>query len=217
MLRMIREAAAAATALAGDLGNLQFACDYLNQRNEHPGGQCAFKIVVTLPWGEVIRLKCEVTQDEPVLLPARPRDIFHGYPPEPDTLGCIRAYDVNEVAAEKLRAYLQVYQTLQRRAQRPGRTGWVKGRSRDTYDLAQLYRSGHLQPNRIAEILPRKAAVRDVSFDGPKDFQRPEIMAYYRDDWQQNLVPFVPLGMAPPFEDAVAAVEALIAAVFEYM
>lgn len=211
LLESVRDACTRAAALATPVGQLAFSPTLLRQRDEHPGGQCAMTVEATLPWGERIRLKLEVTQDEPLLLDLQRRPILHpGYPPEPEQFEAIPVYDINEIAAEKLRAYLQAAETLRRRAERAGREPWLKGRSRDTYDLALLHQAGALDLEAIRRILPDKVAARDVAYAGPRDFQTAAIQPWYRSDWEQNLLSVVPFGTAPPYDDAVQTVDELL-------
>jgi len=211
LLDAVRDACTRATALAAPVGQLAFSCTLLRQREEHPGGQCSMSIEATLPWGERIPLKLEVTQDEPLLLDVQRRPILHPrYAPEPEQFEAIAVYDINEIAAEKLRAYLQAAETLRRRAERAGREPWLKGRSRDTYDLALLHQARALDLEAIRRILPEKVAARGVVYAGPRDFQTAAIQPWYRSDWDQNLVSVVPFGTAPAYDDAVQAVNDLL-------
>jgi predicted nucleotidyltransferase component of viral defense system len=211
LLDAVRDACTQAVALAAPVGQLAFSCTLLRQREEHPGGQCAITIEATLPWGEQIPLKLEVTQDEPLLLDVQRRPILHpGYAPEREQFEAIAVYDINEIAAEKLRAYLQAAETLRRRAERAGREPWLKGRSRDTYDLALLHQAGALDLEAIRRILPAKVAAREVTYAGPRDFQTLAIQPWYRSDWEQNLLSVVPLGTAPVYDAAVQAVDELL-------
>ena len=62
-------------------------------------------------------MKLEVTVDEPILLSATVRPVIHGYGEE--LTGAVRAYSLEEIVAEKLRALLQ-------NEARRGEQGWVR-------------------------------------------------------------------------------------------
>src|SRR5689334_18862888 len=142
---------------AAEYGQLAVAVEHVQHRDAHPGGQCQFTLRITIPGGSRTQAKLEISMDEPVLLEPGNQPLLHGYPPEPETVGSIRCYSINEIACEKLRAYLQSGQHLADR-------GWVAGRSRDTFDLAVLHEDGLISPATIAGILRQKCAVRSVGF-----------------------------------------------------
>ena len=114
---------------------------------------------------------------------------------------------MNEVAAEKLRAYLQSDDKLAQR-------GWVAGRSRDTWDLALLHRSNIIDAGAIATILRRKCEVRNMSFQSIRDFQSLAVRKLHAADWNKSLLPTVPEPMDITFDYAIGQVDDLLAAVF---
>ena len=79
----------------------------------------------------MVPVKIEITHDEPVLLPAPVMPVAHGY--EETLEAAVRAYRLEEICAEKLRATRQTQAKLNAR-------GWARPRGRDSYDLWHLVR-----------------------------------------------------------------------------
>ena len=205
---LVRTAMLSTSSLARELvGDLQVAVEHKLHRDQHPHGQCQLTLRITIPGGSKTQAKMEITLDEPIYLPVSTHPISHLYPPEPSQIGSIRVYDVNEVAAEKLRAYLQSDDKLAQR-------GWVAGRSRDTWDLALLHRSNIIDAGAIATILRRKCEVRNMSFQSIRDFQSLAVRKLHAADWNKSLLPTVPEPMDITFDYAIGQVDDLLAAVF---
>lgn len=162
----------------------------------HPRGQEDFVIRVQYPWQSepLCVLKAEVTVDEGVLLPTVARPILHGYGEE--LPGTIRAYSLEEVLAEKLRALLQ-------NEERRSTQRWVRPRSRDFYDLWRILTSPPVPLDRAAllRILPAKCAARDVTFSSSDSFFPEELLVLVRREWETNLSSLVT--DLPPAEEVI--------------
>jgi len=93
-------------------------------RDPHPGGQEAFIVRVQFPWQRDphCRIKLEITHEEPVMMAPDSRSLIHGYDEELAAQVC--CYQLEEIAAEKLRSLLQTHQKLVAR-------GWNRPRARD--------------------------------------------------------------------------------------
>jgi predicted nucleotidyltransferase component of viral defense system len=133
----------------------------------------------------MVPVKIEITHDEPVLLPAAPMPVVHGY--EETLEAMVRAYDLAEICAEKLRSTRQTQAKLTAR-------GWARPRGRDFYDLWHLVRldAGRVDWSRVAEILPRKCAHRAVTISSLDDVFEPALLEEVRATWERTLGPFVP-------------------------
>jgi predicted nucleotidyltransferase component of viral defense system len=206
---LVRKAMVSTSSLARELvGDLEVNVEHKVHRDQHPHGQCQLTLRITIPGGSKTQAKMEVTLDEPIYLPVTTHPISHLYPPEPSQIGAIRVYDVNEVAAEKLRAYLQSGDQLAHR-------GWVAGRSRDTWDLALLHRDKVIDAGAIARILRRKCAVRNMSFQSVVDFQSLAVRKLHATDWDKSLLPTIARPTDISFEYAIGQVDNLLAAIFD--
>src|SRR6266849_4223006 len=85
----------------------------------------------------------------------RARPVFHRYGEALEFSG--RAYSLEEIAAEKLRAARQTQSKLAARA-------WARPRARNFYDLWYLSQQREqVDWTKVSSILPRKSAVRRVS------------------------------------------------------
>jgi predicted nucleotidyltransferase component of viral defense system len=178
------------------------------QRGPHPRGQCAFRVRVQFPWMRHAEcsLKVEVTADEPLLIPPIDRPIAHDYAGE-SLSATIPCYSLEEIAAEKLRAFLQARQHLRDR-------GWLRNRPRDLYDLWHLRHldAPSLAWHEVARILPAKAAAYGLSFGGPEDFRDSRVLEGIKRDWEAQLANFVM--DLPPVAQCIAALDALLDEVF---
>ena len=178
-------------------------------RDPHPHGQESFAFRIQFPWQRrpLCLVKLEVTVDEPILLSPTFRPIVHGYGEE--LTGAVRAYCLEEIVAEKLRALLQ---NEARRAER----GWVRPRYRDLYDLWRILGNPLAAVDRAAvrRILPDKCSVRGVSFASAADFFPAALLETVQAGWNADLAPLV---LNLPAADLVVAdlrreVEALLLA-----
>lgn len=155
-------------------------------RDPHPQGQESFAFRVQFPWQRrpLCLVKLEVTIDEPILLPAPMRPVLHEY--DEELTGVIRAYCLEEIVAEKLRALLQS-------EARRGERGWARPRCRDFYDLWSILVNPASALDRVGvrRILPAKCAVRGVSFEGAADFFPFGLLDVVRSGWEGDLGPLV--------------------------
>ncbi len=166
-------------------------------RDPHPHDQESFAFRIQFPWQRrpLSLVKLEVTVDEPILLPAPARPMIHGYGEE--LTGAVRAYSLEEIVAEKLRALLQ---NESRRSER----GWARPRCRDLYDLWRILGDPPAALDRAAvrRILPDKCSVRDVSFGSAADFFPTALLQTVRVGWDAELGPLV---LELPAADLVVA------------
>ena len=179
-------AVAATETQLQERGPFAVTLERLTLREPHPGGQDAFTVRVRFPTHRqpLCRLKVEITYDEDVLLPPVTRSLLHRYPNPPQATW--RCYPLEEIVAEKLRALLQSRVRLQER-------GWGASRvCRDYYDLWYVLSRSTLDATLLPELLARKCALRQVTFDSVADFLAPELQAVARAEWERQLLPFVP-------------------------
>ena len=193
-------------------GRFQIVIDRLPERDAHPAGQDAFRVLVALPWQRtpLVRIKIEVTSDEPVLLPTPRRALQHGYEDigEPFEAVQLATYALEEIVAEKLRAILQTQQRLFQR-------GWNRPRARDYYDLWRILteRAMELRPALVRQILPAKLAVRGVTYKSVEDFFTPALLSETRRHWRSNLAAFVPA--LPDVDTVLTTLPPQVAALLE--
>jgi len=178
-------------------------------REPHPRGQCVFRVRVQFPWMRTpaCSLKVEVSAQEPLLAGSVERRLIHEFDGEALDVA-LSVYRLEEIAAEKLRAFLQSRQHLQDR-------GWLRNRPRDLYDLWYL-REKSVSPVDWAEVrrlLPGKAKAYGVSFEGPEDFLDERVMEGIQRDWQAQLSSFV--ADLPPFERCATTLHDLLNQVFQ--
>ncbi len=182
----IGAAISAAQKAARELTPLTFTVERYEGRDPHPSGQEAFVVRVEFPWQRqpVVPVKVEVTHDEPLLLPAPPRPITHGYDERLDV--SVRTYSLEEIAAEKLRSTRQTHARLVAR-------GWARSRARDYYDLWHLVRqaSGRINWSQVSAVLPDKCALRQVAIAGIDDIFASAVVEEVRATWERTLGPFV--------------------------
>jgi predicted nucleotidyltransferase component of viral defense system len=183
----IRAAVSAAEAAARALAPVAIVVERYEERDPHPGGQEAFTARVQYPWQRqpLVPVKIEITHDEPVLLPALPLPVRHGYDERLDAL--IRTYSLEEICAEKLRSTRQTQAKLATR-------GWARARGRDFFDLWHLSRleAGRIDWAKVARILPRKCAHRGVAISSLADVFEPELLDEVRATWARTVGQFVP-------------------------
>lgn len=183
-------------------GPFEVQHEALTLKQPHPGEQVGYLVRVQFPGQRqaLCRLKVEITVDEPILLPVESLPVLHGFDEALDVE--IRSYALAEIVAEKLRALLQSQARLSER-------GWGASRvCRDYYDLWSVLRRGERFDEDMPSLVAEKCRVREVSFESPHDFLAPELMNVARQEWKQQLLPFVP--DAPPVEQILSDVEAFI-------
>lgn len=165
-------------------------------RDPHPGGQVSYIVRVQFPHHRTpaCRLKVEITIDEPVLLEPSRRSIIHDFPE--DLVGEVLVYQLQEVAAEKLRALLQSLAHMEER-------GWGTGRvPRDYYDLWYLLKNRDFQGDELTRLTREKATHRNVEANEAGDFFHSTLMEIARRQWDKQLRIFVPTA---PDADVVLA------------
>jgi uncharacterized protein len=187
LARALGQAISGAQAAARQWAPLTFSIERYEERDPHPGGQEAFIVRIQFPWQRqpMVPVKIEITHDEPVLLPAPPRPVQHGYDEPYDV--AVRAYSLEEVGAEKLRC------TRQTQAKRAAR-GWARSRARDFYDLWRLGQlpSGRIDWSLVAQVLPARCQLRAVAISSINDIFDPTLVGEVRLTWERTLGPFVP-------------------------
>jgi hypothetical protein len=160
---------------------------------------------VGYPTGASLPIKVEITRDEPIVLPTIRRELIHPFEGE-ELSSAIQCYSLDEIAIEKLRAFLQARQNVERR-------DWLN-RVRDLYDVGYLWRQDliGLDWPALRDPLDVKARARGVGFAGPDDFRDPRVLAAYRTQWEPRLRGFVP--DLPGFDEATRVLDDVLAAVF---
>lgn len=205
MTVLLGAACAAAQELAQTIeAPYTFTSRVERHRVDRSGTQHNFRISVDFPTGAMLPIKFELTQVEPIVRPIETRPLLHAFSDEPLDVA-LSVYALDEVALEKLRAFLQTAVNL-------GRRDWTN-RARDLYDLWWLWNHGApVSWTQLREPLVIKAAARDVRFSGPDDFFDPRVLRAYRESWSTRLANVVP--DLPPFDDAVRALQLITNAVF---
>ncbi len=204
MERAVREACATAVQLLDEYAPVEIAWERYTEKEPHPGGQEAFTIRARFPWQKQpqTRVMIETAVDEKILKPAPKRKIIHEYgePLEAE----VRAYALEEIVAEKLRAILQHVKKLEER-------GWSRSRARDYYDLWRVLGTykDRMDLSDFSAFLRKKCAVRDVDFTSPDDFFQEPMLAYVDKTWDQWLGPLVP-GL-PSFETVIGELQPQVA------
>ena len=204
LLDAFREAAAQMKERLLEYGPFEVEVAPELHRDLHPQGQLAFRVRVQFPWmgSPTCSLKAEVAMEEPLLAQQTKRHLIHEYPGEAVDVTMV-TYRLEEIAAEKLRAFLQSRQHLRDR-------GWLRNRPRDLYDLWYLHEQHgqviHWQE--VARILPEKAAAYGLTFSSLEDFLDGQVLDGMKRDWQGHLANFVT--HLPSFDQCVAALHALL-------
>ncbi len=189
-------------------GPFEVAATEERHRDPHPRGQCVFRVRVQFPWMRApeCSLKVEVSTQEPILATTEERRLIHEF--DGEMLDAVlNVYRLEEIAAEKLRAFLQSRWHFQDR-------GWLRNRPRDLYDLWYL-RDQSIWPvnwEEVGQLLPGKAAEYGLSFNGPEDFLDVDVMHGIERDWQAQLSNFV-AGL-PSFEPCATSLHRLLNEVF---
>lgn len=177
-------------------------------REPHPRGQCVFRARVQFPWMRATEcsLKVEVSAQEPLLAGSVERRLIHEFDGEPLDV-TMSVYRLEEIAAEKLRAFLQSRQHLQDR-------GWLRNRPRDLYDLWHLREKSALPVDwgEVGRLLPGKVNAYRLSYEGPQDFLDEQVLQGIQRDWQAQLSSFV--ADLPPFERCIRTLRLILSEVF---
>ena len=173
-------------------------------RTPHPRGQLAFRVRARFPWMREpdCSLKVEVALGEPLLAAPAVRALIHEFPGE--TLAVTLAvYALEEIAAEKLRAFLQARQHRRER-------GWARSRPRDLYDLWYL-RARASMPiawERVGALLSAKAAAYGLGYSDEADFLDAALLETLHRDWHAQLGRLAVQSV--PFAEALATVRELL-------
>lgn len=131
-----------------------------------------------------IKLDLTVSEREAVLLPLEKRKIIHPY--SDDFYARIRAYSLDEIVAEKIRALFE------------------RTRPRDLYDVWHLY--NEIDNEKVLNILYKKCMIKDVEIDVQSLEDRRENFA---DAWTNSLRHQIKV--LPDFDDAFYEVKQCIA------
>lgn len=204
---MIASVVGSMHAMLNERGPFQVAWEPLILRQPHPGQQKAYIIRVQFPGQRqtLCRLKVEITVDEPILAPVNTCPIMHGFPE--DFEAYVPVYSLAEIAAEKLRALLQVKARLHEK-------GWGASRvCRDYYDLWNLLQVPGIKTPDLLPLLAQKCTVREVSFSSSSDFIADDLFDVARSEWLQQVQPFVP--DAPSAAELLPQVRSLILSIWE--
>ena len=187
MDELIGEACVVAANLLDEYDPVEITYRRYTERMPHPGGQQAFDIYPRFSWhsGRPIRVRVEITMDEPILKSVMRRPIIHDYE-EPLNEG-IQVYALEEIVAEKLRAILQQTRRLEERT-------WLRSRPRDYYDIWRILRDfrDDMDLTHFNSMLSKKCAVRCVGYNGPDDFFPDEMVSSVIGGWEDSLGPLVP-------------------------
>ncbi len=187
-----------------DFGPFEVTVAEEHQREPHPRGQGMFRVRVQFPWmhSPDCALKVEVSTQEPILAGAVERRLLHDFDGESLDV-TIAAYRLEEIAAEKLRAFLQSRQHLRDR-------GWLRNRPRDLYDLCYLKSQDALPVDwkSVGLILPGKTKASGIIYTGVEDFLDEQVLAGLKRDWKAQLANFVT--DLPLFEDCSVGLRAIL-------
>jgi predicted nucleotidyltransferase component of viral defense system len=148
------------------------------------------KIYYEGPWkygGTPRSLRIHISRDEQLLFAPKNLPIMHNYSDQKSLpQASIRVYALEEILAEKLRAF-------------SGQRKWAV--ARDVYDLFMLAKSGATIEAAFAAF-PQKCAAKDIS---PADIDVVKVMQRrleYESNWQNNLEYLVPANAKTIFEEA---------------
>jgi len=193
--------------MLNERGPFQVALEPLLLKQPHPGDQKAYLVRVQFPQQRqaLCRLKVDITVDEPILTPVEIRPVLHGFAEDMDVH--IPVYSLAEITVEKLRALLQSKARLHER-------GWGASRvCRDYYDLWNLLQVPGLKSPDLIPLLNQKCVIRDVAYTSPDDFVSEDLLSVARNEWAQQLLPFVP--DAPSAAELLPQVQSLILSIWE--
>jgi predicted nucleotidyltransferase component of viral defense system len=193
----MRKACGLVRDLMNEFAPVEVTCQRYREKHPHPGGQAAYEIRVQLPWHKkpMVRVLVEITTDEKVLKDPVNRPILHGYGERISAR--IKAYSLEEIVVEKMRAILQQKKRMKAK-------GWSRSRARDYYDLWRILRAykGSLDLKGFTGFLKRKCDVRDVKFRTAEDFFPKPVIEEVRATWDRLLGPLV---VKLPSSDAIIA------------
>jgi len=148
------------------------------------------KIYYEGPWkygGTPRSLRIHISRDEQLLFSPKNLPIIHNYSDRKDLpQASIRVYALEEIFAEKLRAF-------------SGQRKWAV--ARDVYDLYMLFKS-NVDIDAALAAFPQKCAAKGIS---PADINVAKVMQRrmeYESNWRNNLEYLVPENAKALFEEA---------------
>ncbi|MDO8472302.1 MAG: nucleotidyl transferase AbiEii/AbiGii toxin family protein [Dehalococcoidia bacterium] len=209
LLNALREAGGHMKDRLLDYGPFEVEVAPQLHRDPHPRGQLVFRVRVQFPWmgSPTCSLKIEIAVEEPLLNKPEQRRLIHEYTGEALDVSLL-AYSLEEIAAEKLRAFLQARQHLRDR-------GWLRNRPRDLFDLWYLHqqRDRMIDWHYVGRLLPEKAGAYGLSYIGLDDFLDGEVLDGIRKDWRGQLPSFVP--QMPSFDECIGGLRTILQRIFE--
>ena len=204
---LMEETAHNLTQSLNERGPFEVKIEQLVLREPHPGNQKAYIVRIKFPAHRtpLCRLKVEITVDEPIIRETEILPVLHEFPDEFE--GKILAYSISEITSEKLRAFLQSKERLEGK-------GWGASRvCRDYYDLWNLLQvPGNINPALI-ELINMKCEIRKVTYNSPKDFISENLIDVAKNEWNQQLLPFVPSAL--PIEEILTQVKKMIVSIWD--
>ena len=204
---LMEETAHNLTQSLNERGPFEVKIEQLILREPHPGNQKAYIVRIKFPAHRtpLCRLKVEITVDEPIIRETEILPVLHEFPDEFE--GKILAYSISEITSEKLRALLQSKERLEGK-------GWGASRvCRDYYDLWNLLQvPGNINPALI-ELINMKCEIRKVTYNSPKDFISENLIHVAKNEWNQQLLPFVPSAL--PIEEILTQVKKMIVSIWD--
>ena len=204
---LMEETAHNLTQSLNERGPFEVKIEQLVLREPHPGNQKAYIVRIKFPAHRtpLCRLKVEITVDEPIIRETEILPVLHEFPDEFE--GKILAYSISEITSEKLRALLQSKERLEGK-------GWGASRvCRDYYDLWNLLQvPGNINPALI-ELINMKCEIRKVTYNSPKDFISENLIDVAKNEWNQQLLPFVPSAL--PIEEILTQVKKMIVSIWD--
>lgn len=214
LLALLTEAAERAAELLHERGDFALDVRAVPHRQGHERSQCEFKVDVRFPWMKrpSCALKVEMLPAPPEIIAGTPqeRELLHGFS---ESLSAkMRCYPLEEIAAEKLRGFLQTRKRFDELA--AGTRGFALSRARDLFDLAHLQaQTIHtLDRPAVRTFLAKKVDAYGLTFSGPSDFLDPRVLEHMRANWEASLRDFVP--ELPPFEQCLEGHTALLDEIF---
>ncbi len=154
------------------------------EKSDHPLGQEAFTIQARFPWQRqpLTTVMVEITLHESVLTPPIILPVLSSYPEIPPCQ--IPCYSLEEIAIEKLTAILATTKKLHERE-------WSRSRSRDVYDLWNLFRTypRHFEPLDLISLLRKKCEPKGHFVSSHSDFWDPKWRSNVEASWTQWLAP----------------------------
>lgn len=137
----------------------------------------------TVPKGNCITFKLDLTKDEVVIFPAGRRNVIYSYSDRKEYGEVyVYSYTLEEISSEKLRGLL--FQRIQPSA-------------KDLFDICWLIESGKVNWRKVFRVLPEKCEVKGIKFEKLRnglDFQKAGIS----ETWESTIRFLYP--EAPNFE-----------------